>query len=283
MPEPQEEKSKDLRRCVFDRIDQEKLEPKAKCWFTMRQISIWLLWVATVTLGAVTTAVLLFVARYQQYAVYEITHRDGLSFIVSVLPLVWIVLFLTAVIVAYFELRNTPRGYKYPFWKILGGSVLAIVVLGVVFEIISLGSLVDRKLGSMSDMYRSQTAREAAMWQQPEVGRVVGVVATGTTFVDTDGTAWEILESELQPNEARLLHSGREVKMYGTTTDEGLFVACGVLPVMKEASTRAEFKEARQQFANKMREYKALAKAELVAEHGTNTKPCRMLPVFNLP
>ena len=158
--------------------------------------------VATILIGAVTAAVLLYVARYQQYAVYQALCDNGIAFIISVLPIVWILLIVVAVIVAYFEMI-TPKGYKYSFLKVTGLTVIAILVLGTVFELLSLGSAVDRKLGKMSGMYTSRT-RETAVWQRPNEGRVVGVTTNDTTFVDVTGQQWQIVETELKPNEVRL-------------------------------------------------------------------------------
>lgn len=281
MSEREEKKSKDLRSCIFDSIEANQLEPKARHWFFLRRISIWLLWFATVLVGAVTSAVLVYVARYQQYAVYQVTHDNGLSFIISVLPIVWILLFLTAVIVAYFEMRNTPKGYKYSFIKVIGGTTVAILILGIIFELLSLGSTVDRKLGTMTGMYTSQEARETAVWQRPEEGRMIGVTATGTIFTDVSGKQWNVVDTELKPNEVRLLRSGKEVKMYGTSTAEGLYMPCAVLPVFKEKKDLSELKQAKQEFVAKVKEYRALTKSGIVAENAVISNPCGRLPAFN--
>ena len=46
--------------------------------------------------------------------------------------------------------------------------------------------------------------------------------------------------------------------MYGTSTAEGLYVPCAVLPVFKERKDLPELKQAKHEFVAKANEYRAL-------------------------
>jgi len=202
---------------------------------------MWLIWLLTVLLGGLATAVLLFTSTYRYYDIYEAMHDNFVTFFLQALPLLWILAFIILMVVAMQGLRATRRGYRLSPELVGGSSVGASVLLGLVASSLGFGFVVDRTLGEYAPMYVSQAEREQRMWQQPDDGRLTGYAVTNelskqslVAFVDSTGATWEIDVAELRPQDKDLLGSTQHVRVLGKQINDqpARFLACGVFPWM---------------------------------------------------
>jgi hypothetical protein len=225
---------------------------------------VWVAWALSVIVGAISFTVLVYVGNHSRFALYEATHDTSLSFFTEVLPLLWIAAFLLMGAFAYFNMRHTKSGYKYPMWQLLVSSVVFSVIGGVVLNVFGAGYLIDTQLGKGMPMYKSLERIEAQMWQKPEEGRLLGEFSQMDKidgvylFVDTKHTQWSIQTMELRAPDRALLRSGSIVRVLGTTTDanKGRFHACGVFPWMFDATVSAkDMKADRKIFVERMYEH----------------------------
>ncbi|MFT5849793.1 MAG: hypothetical protein ACI9H6_000612 [Patiriisocius sp.] len=229
-----------LSESVLDRLTTEEVSPMPKWCFTCFNYSVWVLWAFSVLIGALSVAVLVYVGDHARFALYEATHTTPLSFFVEVLPYVWIGAFILMCGIAYYNVRHTKGGYKYPMWHILISSVLFSLVGGVILNVFGVGYLIDTQVGKHMPVYRSLERFESEVWQKPTEGRLVGIFSTMDEadvmymFIDAQEEQWSIDTAELRKPDRDLLSSGRQVRVLGTTTDSGarIFHACGVFPWM---------------------------------------------------
>ena len=233
----------DLTSQILGKLETEAVTPRARWVYSSQEFALWIFWVATVVLGALSVSVTLFVLAHQRFALYELTHTDFSSFAVDVLPVLWLTLFMVMVLFAVFNMRHTKRGYRYPLWQILGSSLLLSLVLGSVLHIAGAGFSLDRKMGMWSKDYASQDKLELKWWQNPAEGRLVGKAMyiregadTEIRFIDMAGTAWQLSLDELHEAEKRLLEEGRQVRIFGTLENDRSFHACGAMPWVQDRS-----------------------------------------------
>ena len=255
-------KQKNLKSQLFERIETENVCPRSKMFYKGRECFVWSLWLLSVLVGALAVAVSLFVVAHHQYALYEATHENAFTYLVEVLPYLWITIFGLMVYVAIYNLRHTARGYRHPVWVILLSSVVLSFAGGSVLNMLGLGYEVDEILGQHMRAYTSQQKLEYRMWQEPIEGRLVGrqvysTLAPTTTviFEDVEGKRWRMNVSELQPRDLDLLHSGKVVRLIGKKVGDGApnFHACGSFPVMLEPDTSLiELMEERQEFVDRI-------------------------------
>jgi hypothetical protein len=235
-----------LKSTVLDRIQQEKINPRSRCYFNCYEFFVWVFWVFSVLVGSLAIAVSLFAINYQRYAFYEATHGDFVTFIAETLPYIWFFILVLMVTFAIFNIRHTKKGYKHPLWKILSSSLLLSLIGGVALHIAGMGFAVDQKLGKYIDVYQSQEEMEQSMWQKPEEGRLVGMVLGSfsttedsdahITFKDSTGIQWKTNIEDLFEDDLTVLRSGKKMKMLGEvlSTEPPQFHACGVFPWMFE-------------------------------------------------
>lgn len=238
----------DLKASVFDKIVTEEVKPRAKWVYSTQEYAVWVMWALTVILGALSVAVAFFVVSHQRFALYELTHRDFMAFVVDVLPELWLTLFALMVAFAVFNMRHTKRGYRYPLWQILGSSLVLSLAFGTLLHMAGVGFSMDKQIGLWAKSYPSQEKMELKWWQNPEEGRLVGTMimvresgSTDARFIDAKGTAWQLELDELHDFERGLMERGEKVRVFGQVLGSGMiFHVCGAMPWVQERHFESE-------------------------------------------
>jgi len=288
-----------LRECIFKRIEDEQVCPRSRMFFHSRECFVWTLWFLSIVVGALAVAVSLFVMTHRQYALYEATHDNYLTYFVEVLPYLWLIVFGSMAFFAVYNLKHTKRGYRYPVSYILLSSVILSFAGGSALQFFGLGYTFDYILGERMHLYASQAKIERQLWQAPNDGRLLGrqvgstiAPTSSVIFLDTTGNRWRLEVFELLPEDIALLASQRQVRIVGkvATTSSGLFHACGVFPWMLDRNfTMADMNRQRQEFVRKAYDQMhqaderiRLLEAETFADNEPRTMPiCAELAVMH--
>lgn len=293
----EEQKTSETSSCkgsVMSRIECGELCPRSKTFFKTRECVVWVLWLVSVIVGALAVAVTLFVIAHRQYALYEATHENFYTFIVEVLPFVWMIVFGLMVFVGVYNLRHTKRGYRYPMWQIIGSSMVLSLAGGAGLHFIGVGYMADHMLGERMGMYNSQEKIEKRMWQRPEEGRLIGAQkaplippATTTEFMDVDGMMWSIDITELSKHERYLLDEMKPVRLIGVVQGGEVphFHPCGVFPwLLDKPMSRDDLHAAREAFETKVHGFGERAEHMMLELEGKpdmdndEGSPCREIP-----
>jgi heme/copper-type cytochrome/quinol oxidase subunit 2 len=247
-----------LRDSVLKRIDNEAITPRSRFYWIFQEYGVWTLWALTVLFGALAVAVIEFSSLNSSYALYEATHESFLTFAIEALPYLWLLVFMLLVCVAYFNLRRTKQGYKYPFSHIVFSSLGFSLVGGILLHFAGVGFYLDTYLGRMSAMYESQAEMEMRLWQNPLAGRLVGNYQEDQTiFIDNNNHAWQLTTKELRMREQDLLLSGSRVRLIGLPDRDELntFYVCAVFPWMLAKPPKLkDLQEERGEFMDRIRE-----------------------------
>lgn len=281
---------------VMSRIECGEVWPRSRRFFQTRECVVWALWALSVVVGALAVAVTLFVFTHRQYALYEATHDNFFTFMVEVLPFVWVIVFAAMVGLGVYELRRTKRGYRYPLWQIFASSMVLSLAGGAALQLFGLGYATDHMLGERMGMYDSQEKIEKRLWQKPNEGRLVGIAevplvppATAVMFKDVEGSVWQVSIKDLEDMELALLGENKPVRMLGTVTDEKgrLFHPCAIFPLKapNELSMR-DMREDREKFAKKMHDFEERIEKrgqkvlKMEEEESELEEPCEKLPML---
>ena len=260
-----------LKDSVLTRLESEQIRPMPKMWWQCLECSLGIFWLASVFIGAVSVAVLVFAATHMRYALFEATHDSALAFLLEALPYVWLGLFVLMGWLAHRNIRHTKRGYRHTLTAVLGSSLLLSILGGLLLHAAGAGEQVDTYLGKMSPLYLSQEQKELRLWQQPTESRLVGAVtapgAVGTStvvsFTDMDGEVWRLETADLRIPDMEILHSGRQTRVLGVVanTDARTMHACGVFPWLFDQDFTLDDMEAeRRGFVERMYAHKDQAK-----------------------
>ncbi|MCA9365444.1 hypothetical protein KC723_00985 [Candidatus Kaiserbacteria bacterium] len=238
--ESQEFKSK-LSECVIERICTERVTPKSKLYFCLREVLVWILWAISVVVGILAVSVTVYVYLHTHFSIYEATHDTFILFAYEALPYLWLGVFVLMTVLAIIHLRCTKHGYRHSLIKLTVSSILFSIFGGVLIYYTGFGHILDTKLGKMIPMYKSLETREMSLWQMPEEGRLVGVYtkvdgeeSPYIIFRDYAGEVWIINTADLFERDIELLTTEAQVRVIGVVIDSvGMnFHACGVFPWM---------------------------------------------------
>ena len=257
-----------IKESVLERLEREGITPRSRLYWLSYEYAFWGAWLLSVVLGAVALAVLSFTSLYIGYSLYEATHQSFLTFFFDTLPYLWFLAFAGLTIVAYFNLRNTKRGYKYPLYLVVGSSFGFSVLGAIVLHSLGAGYTLDRYMGEQLGSYQSRAEFEAQMWQNPLEGRMFGAAKVldeddleHVRFIDVKNEEWDVTISELRAKDAELLLSGHKVRMLVATTTEELrdgMIACAVFPwILDTAPGMERWRAERKNFIEDVEERRA--------------------------
>lgn len=236
------ETSKDLAHKVLDRIDEEHVVPRPKWQFTVKDRLFWVFWILSIVLGSLLAAALVFSFVNAGWEYRVVTHRNLFGFVMQVLPTVWIVALLGALLLAYENFRHTSRGYRVPLAAIIGISLLITALGGLLFYVSGAGRVVEEELGGRIPAYRTAMMRQKLIWTQPEQGLLAGEVLE---FDKTqamlrlrgfDGNLYLMSTSDLTDDSRAILIEQEPVRVIGVFAqrsdgpDKPYFRPCYVFP-----------------------------------------------------
>lgn len=279
-----------LKSKILDRITTEHICPRSRWFFFGIECAVWSAWVVSVVVGAVAIAVTLYVVRLRQYDLYEVTHDNFWYLLIEALPYIWLVTFALMVAFAVYNVRHTARGYRYPFWSVIGSSMVGSLVLGSGLHMLNVGFMVDHSFGEYMPTYPSQMKRDEALWQMPSEGRLVGYFhlpakasSTIIQFMDIQNVVWAVDTNDLTEADLRLIATGAKVRLMGVrpSSTPALFYACGAFPWYMDApanppqlsATRHDYEERIRRFRNDRERMREEAQGENV-HRATSVSPC---------
>lgn len=279
-----------LKSTILERLERDSVVPMPKIWFRSLEGLLWSVWIITILLGSVAFSVVEMVWLTRSQDIYEATHTSFLAFFFVVAPYVWLGTFGLMVALAFYQIRQTKSGYKYPFWQIILSSIVFSVMGGVLLHWSGVGMMVDKGLGQHMPVYMSQEKMELKLWQAPTEGRLVGsLVETGSeevTFRDLEDYLWRFDISELKEEDKDRLFVGSKVRILGVpTTATDVFYACGVFPwLFDKTMPLKELAKERQDFIERMYAHKdeqtRLQALNEIAFEGRQEGRCAELPVI---
>ena len=185
----------DLSQKVIETIKDKHLKPKPKWQFLLKDSVFWGVGILAILIGGLSFAVIIYMFVNSDWDVYSQLSNNFLSFFLLVLPYFWLIILGIFILIAYYNLKHTKKGYKFSL-KSISLFVLAIsIILGIFWYNIGLGQAIDNALSNRIPVYRQYINRmqqRADMWQQPDKGLLVGIV----TELEIEGSILKIKDPQ---------------------------------------------------------------------------------------
>ena len=217
---------------VLNKIKQEQIKPKSKWEFLVRDGGRWLIFALLVLMAVIAFGLLWF---FWSEGPWLYGGRRGLGLIFGRMPILLLLLFLGAGLIALLDFRNTGRGYRYPLIKIALVLLLGAGVLGWLTNYFGMSARVDRAFGTLP-YYEDRELYMKNTWQHPENGLLAGeIIAVGEsqtfTLLDFTGKEWTIDASRAVWRHGLVPESNLQIKLIGKVVED-IFVADEVRPWM---------------------------------------------------
>ncbi len=221
---------------VIAKIKTAHLKPISRWYFTTRTWALTVLIIIATFLSSVGVMLILFLLTDHDWFAVSYLDEGWPLHILKTIPYLWLMIIFIVVAIVYRSIKQVGRGYRYTQRTIIGGSLLASVLIGTALFISGAGTYLDLYLERTVPFYDNLIVTNKDIWVYPEQGLLSGTVTA------IDGNAFSVTDSDEQPwtvtvdsdtRENTPLSLGKSVKIVGTMTDGSHFTASLILPWQK--------------------------------------------------
>ena len=231
-----------LSQKVLEKIKEEKIEPKPRWQFLLKNCFVWAAFAVSVGIGAVAFCVVLDVLTDNDWDVYQYAIENPMEKIFLSFPFLWIIALILFLGIAYYNCKNTKCGYKYETYYIVGLSILGSVILGSIFHFyFGMGEKMEALVAENLPYYRKIYSRcnNREVWLQPEKGLLGGKIIrisapTSFDLEDFNGVFWLVKKEKgvlIRGNSP--LFEQEDVRIIGEREEEKIFRAVEIRPWKK--------------------------------------------------
>ncbi|MCF7836448.1 hypothetical protein K9N08_00785 [Candidatus Gracilibacteria bacterium] len=219
-----------LSKKILAKIKSEKISPREKWIFLVKNYGIWILAVLAIVLAGIFLGNLIADLLLAEWRIFQRFPGGGVRFLASTISIFWLVGILAAGALAFLFLRKTRRGYR------LGGLALS----GVIFVASLVGgiSLLSSSLPGKFLEFRDQhfpPKFESQKWQNPAAGflfgKIIAIHENSILLLDSlDGSTWEVEFAAAEIPDFLELKIGEKVRAIGEKIATEKFRAEFILP-----------------------------------------------------
>jgi len=253
----QEEQKKDIAHAVLEKIENQHITPAPKWKFLFKDSCVWMLGVLSIFIGALSVSVLVFSFVNSDWSSFPLFSTSILGHIVTVVPYVWILVFMLFIAVAYYNTRHTKKGYRYTLSVIILVSFAVTICFGSLFYMLGIGHFTEYLAGKYFPGYTSFLEKKEQMWVHPEEGVLAGFILERESngnfqLEDFNGKVWYVYVENIIKPQREIIEHMEQVSIIGKQIEESIFSACLIRPwVMYGKNRRIEEKTHKKIYAHK--------------------------------
>lgn len=232
--------SNDLKNHILERIKKDGIKPVEKWKIDLASDAFWSGFVFLAVLSGLSLCALVYLLSEADWHFPHNAAIGRIEYILSVLPYFWIILLLVFLILSYYNLRNTKKGYRYEFKKIAGITFLIVVASGSIIYISSAHVAVDEVFFRRVPFYVRLANSKENVWNRPEKGLLGGMIIVSSPqtleIEDFNGRQWKIISvNEAVVRPAVKLVPNEEIRIIGQALEQNTFDAREIRPWIGKA------------------------------------------------
>ncbi len=217
----------DFAQRLVAKLDADQLAPRPRWQFLLKDYALWLSGISALLLGAAAFAVIIYLLQYSDWEMASQTEQGFSEYLLLTLPYFWLACLALFIFILNYNLRHTGRTYRYHWLLISSASVVASLFLGILLYAGGWGDKIDDVLGAKLPSYGQVINRHMIYWNQPQSGRLSGVVSrispAGEVFlVAPDGSEWQVFATS-GPLVEYEFQVGDPIRAVGRARSEGSF------------------------------------------------------------
>ena len=227
---------KNIITSVLEKIQKDDIKPKSKLSFLAKDYFVWFFGVFSLLVGSLAFSVLIYMERNNDWGFYKNFNDSLIEFIFVTLSYFWLIAFIVFIVVAYFNLKHTKKGYKHRVGVVIFGSLILTIILGAVFYNLGMGKIIDNSLSKRTSIYSKVINPRVKMWMQPEKGLLTGAiiyVKENKVFVlkDLRGDNWNVRYQEAVIFPGLMIVEGERINLAGDIISQKNFEAKKIIPI----------------------------------------------------
>lgn len=220
---------------LLHKIKDEKIKPKPRWQFLLKNYVVWGFGVLALVFGALSTSIIFFMLRLSELENFGRAGAGPFDFLIFIIPLFWIICLAVFTAIVFYNFKHTKKGYQYSPLLILGGVISASILIGGLLFAMGFGKKVDDALGEHVPFYDRVMNPHIRFWSDPEHGRLMGLVAGSSKdeeyfLVDMDHKRWIVYTKDAKKIRDAKIEVGRPARFLGQKKSDNEFKAGEVLP-----------------------------------------------------
>lgn len=225
------EKAKEILKNIKDR----KIKPTSRWKILLKDYLFWFLFLFVTLVGALAISVIIFIIRDNDWDIYNYLNKSLFGYVLFLIPYFWLVILFFLGYLAYFNLKNTRKGYLLnPYWVVIGSVFISVVLGWFLFEL-KIGNQIDKLCAEKIPYYKGTESYKKDLWSHPESGLLAGEIMEfnqeGDFIIkDLSDKKWDVLGKEAVWSKETEKEVGERVKIIGGSVGESKFKATEVRP-----------------------------------------------------
>ena len=138
---------------ILNIIKKKDIKLKPRWQFLLKDYVIWSVGAIALIIGGLAFSVIIYLLRYDDWSIYGQITGSIWEFILLTLPYFWLLILAVFILVTYYNIKHTKKGYRYSLPMIVIISIVASMVLGVLFSHAGIGRAIDDVLGEKAPLY----------------------------------------------------------------------------------------------------------------------------------
>jgi hypothetical protein len=206
---------------ILKDIKEKHICPAPRWRFLAKNWVIWLIFSLALFVAALSFAAMLDILVNHDWDIYFRLHKTFWQFLLMSLPYVWIASIVIFSWIAYYDFVHTRGGYRYAAYRVVSASILASLVLGILFFYSGFGKKIDQVLDARMPFYGNININRKQMWCHPDEGLLGGEIVKmhiddSDRFIvkDCNGREWDIRKQNMQMKPI-IIHAGERIKIIG--------------------------------------------------------------------
>lgn len=212
---------------LLEKIKTENISPKPRWHFLLKNYVVWVFGALALIFGSAAISVIIYLLKYNNWEMGLRLDGGFLSFFLMTLPYLWLIFLGLFIFVLSYNIKHSPKGYRYPFSFIIIFAILISIILGELFFLVGLGRKIDDILGQKAPSYARMFNPQLGFWLNPEAGRLAGLASLNNgdlSIIDPSGKVWEVIIPAEISNDLELFN-GQPLHLIGEATAETTFEA----------------------------------------------------------
>ena len=223
---------------TIEKIKQQHIVPESRWRFLLRKYGMWALFAVILFAGAASFATAYHLLSSLDWDLYRFMHVSAFSYALSIIPYVWLVFIMLALVVAFIDVRKTQTGYRFSALKISALIIGGIILFGVGMSILGIGGNINDIAAKKVPYYGSHMMiNKNSQWSQPEKGLIAGTINSvadnSVILTDLEGKNWKVVfDTDVLIRPVVNIEPQEMVKVIGKKKDSSTFEAQEIRPWM---------------------------------------------------
>jgi hypothetical protein len=187
--------NKKISEIIFKKIKESHIKPRPKWEFLLKDCTIWTLFGISLIVGSLAFSVILYMFANNDWNLYQYVTGNFMGFLFVTLPYFWLIILAVFIVLAYYNLRHTKRGYLLSLGKMFLFSLLSSFLLGSLLYSAGLGKSINNIFSERVPFYEEFLGYRTFVWHNPPEGLLVGKVTEKVDsqkfyLIDLEGDEW---------------------------------------------------------------------------------------------